>query len=50
MESLTDLDLGGVAANVSYSADNHAGTKEIRIGVVKDGKWEAITDYISFED
>ena len=50
MESLTDLDLGGVAANVSYSADNHAGTEETRIGIVKDGKWEAITDYFSYRD
>lgn len=50
LESITDLDLGGVAANVSFSADNHAGTNQIRLGVVKDGKWEAMTDYISSED
>ncbi len=50
MESLNNLDLGGVAANVTYGADKHAGTSQIKIGVVKDGKWEALTDYISFED
>lgn len=49
MEALDNLDLGGVAANVSFSADNHAASKEIRLGVVKGGKWELFTDYISFD-
>lgn len=51
LESLDNLDLGGVAANVSFGVDNHAATKEIMIGQVKDGKWVVVSDgYISFED
>ena len=37
--------LGGLGANVSFSADNHAGTEKTRLGIVKDGKWEQLTDY-----
>ena len=36
-----DLDLGGLGAPVSFSADNHTGTEQTRLGIVKDGKWEA---------
>lgn len=50
IESLTDYDLGGLGANVTFTADNHAGTTKARIGIVKDGKWEQLTDYISYED
>lgn len=49
MEALDNLDLGGVAANASFSAENHAASKEVRLGVVKGGKWELFTDYISFD-
>lgn len=48
LESITDLDLGGLAAPVTFTEDLHAGTEQARIGVVKDGKWEAITDYVSY--
>ena len=50
MESLNNLDLGGLAPNVTFTPDNHAGTTQVRIGVVKDGKWEVMTDFISHED
>lgn len=50
MESLDNLDLGGLAPNVTFTPDDHAGTSQIRIGVVKNGKWEAMTDFISYED
>lgn len=50
METL-EVDLGGLAPNVSFSPDNHAGTKEIKIGKVEGGKWVPVTDgFISFED
>ena len=50
LESLTDYDLGGLGAPVSFSADNHAGTEQTRLGVVKDGKWEQLTEYFSYKD
>ena len=49
LESLDDFDLGGLGANVSFGPDKHFATKETRLGIVKDGKWEPITDYFSHE-
>ena len=50
LESLKDYDLGGLGANVSFSADNHAGTEQTRLGVVKNGKWEDLKGYFSYRD
>lgn len=50
MEKINDLDLGGLAANVTFGPDKHWGTKEIRLAQLKDGKWEIITDFFSYED
>lgn len=50
IESLDNVDLKGLAANVSFSPDKHWGTKDIRLGQLKDGKWEIIEDYFSYED
>ncbi|HHW39143.1 MAG TPA: ABC transporter substrate-binding protein [Bacillales bacterium] len=46
LEKIANLDLQGLAAPVTFSADNHAGTNQIRLAQVKDGKFEVITDYI----
>lgn len=48
LESLSNLDLGGLAAPVTFSGDNHAGTNQIRLAEVKNGKWEVFTDYIGY--
>lgn len=48
LEKITNLDLGGLAAPVTFTADNHAGTNQIRLAQVKDGKFEVITDYIGY--
>ncbi|MEI4769747.1 ABC transporter substrate-binding protein [Psychrobacillus sp. FJAT-51614] len=50
LESLQDLDLGGLGAPVSFSAENHTGTEQTRLGIVKDGKWEPLTEYFSHKD
>lgn len=50
IESLKDLDLGGLGAPVSFSAENHTGTEQTRLGIVKDGKWEPLTEYFSHKD
>ena len=49
LESLDKLDLGGLAAPVTFNAESHAGTNEARLGKVVDGKWEAMSDYLSAE-
>lgn len=46
LESLRDLDLGGLAPPLTFTSDNHSGTSQVRLGKVVDGKWEAFTDYI----
>ncbi|MBO8163759.1 MAG: ABC transporter substrate-binding protein [Brevibacillus sp.] len=48
IEKIDNLDLGGLGAPVSFSADNHRGTKMIRLGQVKGDKFEIITDYIGY--
>lgn len=50
LETLNNFDLGGLGANVSFAPDNHAGTEQLRLGKVVNGKWEAITDYFSHRD
>lgn len=46
LEKISNLDLQGLAAPVTFTADNHAGTNQIRLAQVKGGKFEVITDYI----
>ncbi|MEW9671001.1 ABC transporter substrate-binding protein [Ammoniphilus sp. 3BR4] len=46
LEKLNNFDLGGLAAPLTFTPDNHAGTNMIRLAQVKNGKFEAITDYI----
>lgn len=48
IEKINNLDLGGLAAPVSFSPDNHAGTNQIRLAQVKGGKFEVFTDYIGY--
>ena len=50
LESLNNFDLGGLGAPVSFSEDNHTGTEQTRLGIVKGGKWEPLTDYFSYKD
>lgn len=47
LESLSDFDLGGLQPNVSFGPEKHWGTEQTRLGIVKDGKWEQLTDYFS---
>jgi branched-chain amino acid transport system substrate-binding protein len=48
LEKINNLEFGGLAAPVSFSADNHRGTSQTRLGQVKGGKFEIITDYIGY--
>lgn len=48
LEKLSSLDLGGLAAPVTFTPENHAGTNQIRLAKVENGKFEVITDYIGY--
>lgn len=48
IEKINNLDLGGLAAPVTFTPENHAGTNQIRLAQVKNGKFEVITDYIGY--
>jgi branched-chain amino acid transport system substrate-binding protein len=48
LEKLNNLDLGGLGANITFSADSHAGTNQIRLAEVKNGKFEVFTEYIGY--
>lgn len=46
LESLTDLDTGGITAPITFSPTSHKGAKALRIYQVQGGRWVPITDYI----
>lgn len=48
LEKINNMDLGGLAAPVTFTADSHRGTKQIRLGEVKNGKFEMISDYVGY--
>ncbi|MBY0121406.1 ABC transporter substrate-binding protein [Bacillus sp. S/N-304-OC-R1] len=48
LEKLSNLDLGGLAAPVSFAPDNHAGTNQVRLAKVENGKFVVFTDYIGY--
>lgn len=47
MESITNFDTGGVTSPITFTAADHRGNQAIRIYQVKNGKWQAVTDYIA---
>lgn len=48
LEKLNNLDLGGLAAPVTFTAESHKGTKHIRLARVEKGKFVPITEYITY--
>ncbi|WNF35798.1 ABC transporter substrate-binding protein [Bacillaceae bacterium IKA-2] len=50
IESISNFQLAGLGADVSFASDNHAGTDQIRLGQLKDGEWMMITDYFGIGD
>lgn len=43
-ESLKDVDLG-IGANLSYSVEDHQGLDKVYFTILKNGKYETITDW-----
>lgn len=48
IEKINGLDLGGLAAPVTFTPENHAGTNQIRLAKVENGKFKVFTDYIGY--
>lgn len=49
LESLQNFDTGGLGAPVSFSKESHRGSVKVKMIQVKNGKWEAISDWISYK-
>ncbi len=47
LESIRNYSTGGITAPVTFTSDNHKGTDKLKIGQVKNGRWEIISDYLS---
>lgn len=47
LETMGPIDTGGVTLPVVFSTTDHAGVKSLRMFQVQNGKWVAITDFIS---
>lgn len=47
LESLKDVETGGVTSPISFSPTSHKGNKSLRLFKVEDGKWVQLSDYIS---
>jgi len=46
LESIENLDTGGITAPITFSATSHKGAQALRIYQVRNGVWVPITDYI----
>jgi len=47
LESIRDFDTGGVTVPISFSPDDHRGSKGLRLYRVEDGAWTPITGFLS---
>ena len=46
LETMKDFDTGGVTTKLTFTPDDHRGSKALRLYQVKGGKWTPMTDYI----
>jgi branched-chain amino acid transport system substrate-binding protein len=47
LQTMGEIDTGGVTQPIIFTETDHAGAKSLRLFQVKNGAWEAITDFIS---
>jgi branched-chain amino acid transport system substrate-binding protein len=45
LESITEMDTGGVTVPITFTADDHRGAKGVRLFRVEDGVWRPHTDF-----
>lgn len=47
LETIQNFDTKGITAPISFSSSSHKGNSALRMYVVKDGKWNQLSDFIS---
>jgi len=45
LEGVTEMDMGGVTAPITFSAEDHRGAKAVRLYRVESGVWNPVTDF-----
>lgn len=48
LEKLNNYETGGLGALITFTANNHTGTNQVRLAEVKNGKYILIEDYIGY--
>ncbi len=46
LESITNLDTGGVTVPITFTPQDHWGSKGMRLFKVENGQWQQLTDYL----
>lgn len=49
LETVNEYETGGITAPVTFSSEEHYGTKALRLYQVQDGQWTQLTDFRSVE-
>ncbi|MDQ7028979.1 MAG: ABC transporter substrate-binding protein [Ardenticatenia bacterium] len=49
LEELRNFETGGVTAPITFTTEDHRGSKAMRLFIVRDGRWEPLTDFRSVE-
>jgi branched-chain amino acid transport system substrate-binding protein len=47
LEGMRNYSTGGITAPVTFTASDHRGCKKLKLGEVKNGRWQIITGYLS---
>ena len=47
LEAMLNYSTGGITAPVTFTASDHIGCKKLKLGEVKNGRWQVITGYLS---
>ena len=45
LEGVTEMDMGGVTAPITFTAEDHRGAKAVRLYRVESGVWNPVTDF-----
>jgi branched-chain amino acid transport system substrate-binding protein len=49
LEEMRNYSTGGITAPVTFTTTDHRGCKQLKLGEVKNGRWQVITGYLSAE-
>lgn len=49
LETISNLDTGGVTSPITFTSTDHRGSKALRLFQVQNGEWKQVTDFLSAE-